>query len=83
METVLIGGLISTSLAIIGLLFKEFNRKINVKVNQELCDERSSGIASQLGRQEEILLRNEQRLIRIEQKIAYLNGRTTSGPGHD
>jgi hypothetical protein len=83
MEMVLIGGLISASLTIIGLLFKEFNRKINCKVNRELCDERSGAIASQLERQEQILLRNEQRLIRIESKIAYLHGEMKNELDHD
>jgi len=74
MEMALIGGLVSASCAILGLLYKEVNRKINLKVNQELCNERSRGIAVQLEKQEKILLSNEQSLIRIEKKLAYLNG---------
>jgi len=83
METVLIGGLVSLTLAIIGLLFKEFNRKINCKVNQELCDERSSRIYTHLEKQEQLLLRNEQSLLRIEKKIAYLNGEMKHELNHD
>lgn len=74
METILIGGLISAGCAISGLLWKEVNRKINGKVNQELCNERSKGITVQLQKQEQILLSNEQKLIRIENKLAYMNG---------
>ena len=74
MENILMGGFISLTFAVIGLLWKETNRKINLKVNHELCDERSKGIALQLEKQEEILLRNEQRLIGIEKKMAYFNG---------
>jgi hypothetical protein len=74
METILIGGLLSAACAVLGLFWKEVNRKINCKVNQELCNERSRGIITQLERQEKILLSNEQSLVRIEKKLAYLNG---------
>jgi hypothetical protein len=83
METMVIGGLASAGGAILGLLYKEVNRKINAKVNQELCEERSKGIAVQLGKQETILLSNEQRLIRIEKKLAYLNGEMKHEPNRD
>ena len=80
METLLIGGLISAGGAILGLLWKEVNRKINGKVNQELCNERSKGITIQLEKQEKILLSNEQKLIRIENKLAYMNGEMKNDP---
>jgi len=81
METMLIGGLVSAGCAILGLLYKELNRKINEKVNQELCNERSRGITIQLEKQEKILLSNQQSLVRIEKKLAYLNGEMKNDHG--
>jgi hypothetical protein len=83
METVLFGSLASLTLAIIGLLFKEFNRKLNCKVNRELCDERNRHVNDQLEKQEVILLRTEQAILRIEKKLAYLNGERKHEPDHD
>jgi|GEM_PF-1400350 hypothetical protein len=74
MESVWINIVFSFSIAVLGLLWRELNKKVNNAVQRELCEERSSGIAHQLERQEEILLRTEQRLIGIEKKLAYLNG---------
>ena len=74
MESVWINIVFSFSIAVLGLLWRELNKKVSNAVQRELCEERSSGIARQLERQEEILLRTEQRLIGIEKKLAYLNG---------
>lgn len=74
MESVWISVFFSFAFAVLGLLWRDLNRKLNGKVSAELCAERSAGIARQLEHQEEILLRTEQRLIRIEKKLAYLNG---------
>jgi hypothetical protein len=83
MDAILMGAFVSATFAVIGLLWKEVNRKINGKVNQELCGERSHAISRQLLRQEEILLRAEQRLISIEKKVAYLNGERANAFDHN
>jgi hypothetical protein len=74
MEAVFISGLISAALAAAGLFVRDLNRRLNGKVNGELCAERTGGISRQLEKQEAILLRNEQRLIGIEKKLAFQNG---------
>jgi len=83
MESVLLGGFFTALFAILGLLFRDLNRKINGKVSRELCQERTRSLLSQLERQEKILLRTEQRLIRIEKRLAYLNGEQGNEPDFD
>jgi len=83
MESVLLGGFFTALLTILGLLFRDLNRKINGKVSRELCRERTHSLFSQLERQERILLRTEQRLIRIEKRLAYLNGERGNEPDFD
>ncbi len=77
METVWINILnifFTGALAVLGLLWREMNKKVSHMVSRELCQERSDWITQQLEHQEQILLRTEQRLIRIEKKMAYQNG---------
>ena len=83
MDAYLFGGFFTALFALLGLLWRDLNKKLNGKVNRELCDERSHSIIHQLDRQEQILLRNEQRLIRIEKKLAYLNGERKNEPNFD
>jgi len=74
MESVWISVSFSAMIAVLGLLWRDLNRKLNGKVNAELCQERSAGIVHQLEHQEKILLRTEQRLIGMEKQLAYLYG---------
>ena len=83
MESVWISVFFSFTIAILGLLWRDLNRKINGRVSAELCGERSAGIARQLEHQEEILIRTEKRLIRIEKRLAYLNGEIGNEPDRD
>ncbi len=74
MESTWINLFFTCAIAVLGLLWRDLSRKLAEKVNIELCAERSAGITRQLEHQEEILIRTEQRMIRIEKKLAYQNG---------
>lgn len=74
MESLWLSLFFSFLITILGLIWRDLNRKINSKVSSEFCQERSLRIFHQLEQQEKILLRTEQRLISIEKKLAYLNG---------
>ena len=74
MEAVWTSAFFSVMLAILGLIWRDLSQKLNGKTSRELCDERSKNLLSQLEWQRGILIRNEQRLIRIEKRLAYLNG---------
>ena len=83
MEAVWIDIFFTGALAVLGLLWRELNKKVNNAVSRELCSERSERIMHQLEHQEQLLLRAEERLIRIEKKLAYHNGEIGHEPDRD